>query len=439
MWKFLAILGAVGGVLGALPKFIAPLTYTGAANISFPPSPVAKIAAGASQADKDYPALPLLNGAVLVPQSGTAPEAAHSIMESRKTLGRVVDEFKFAQKWGIPRDIAIQILDGKLIFRPGEIGDIKISFTDPDRKTAKAVVARLLEILSEETARIGRETAGDFLSIITKGRADAESELLAKLTVAKEFLNKTDPLPPEDMGTTLGGVYASALTDMIRANVLVAGKGAAVGKVGELAASAIKQKFDPNIPGQIPTTLGGLYDKKITLTAQLNLLKQQYNDDYPEVVAAQRQLDEYNRQLSSEVSRLLRSVKDGDNPYVAPATVEAYAAKAGQMVMDKAVKDLDAKMRALPGRVVKYAFIKADVETATAKVKFWREEEMKAQVVSASRGHSFAVIDPPDAPERPNPRGAFLGFALGAFLGLFLGSFRPYFLWYKSLPKEEYA
>ncbi len=436
LWKFVAIITLIGGTLGALPRLIAPLNYTGAFIIEFPPSPLAKIAAGLG-ADKDNPSLPLMNGAASVPQAGTAPEVAHLIMGSRKVIGTLVDEFKLAKAWKKPRDLAIIILGGKILFHPGEVGDLKVEYTDDDRSRAKAVVVRIMQILNEESARIARETTGDYMSVMLKGRAESEAELMAKLTVAREFLDKTDPLPPEQMGNTYGGIFASLLPDIIKAKALVAGKGAAVGKISDLATSAIKQDMDPNVSGQVPTTLGVLVDKKVALTAQLNLLKLQFNEEYPEVVTAQRQLNEYDRQLKTERLRLLKSVQTGDNPFVAPTVVESSAAKAGQAILDKAYNDLLTKMKALPARGVKYAFMDADVETAKAKVKFWREEEMKAKVITASRGHNFTVIDPPDVPERPNPRGAFLGFALGAALGLFFGSFRPYIQWYKALPKDD--
>lgn len=439
LWKFVAIMVLVGGTLGALPRLIAPLNYTGIAVISFPPSPLAKISAGGIAADKDIPAIPLLEGLGLVPQAGTAPEAARLIMGTRKSIGRIVDEFKFAQNWGVPRDLAIQLLTGKIIFRPGEVGDLKIEFTDPDRKLAKAVVVRLLKILKDETARIATETTGDFLTIINNGRVTAEAELLAKLTIGKEFLNKNDSVSPEQLGNTFQGVIANAMTDLIKASAVAAGKNAAVAKVRSSASAALKQNMDPNVQGNVPTVLGGLYDRKVGLTSQLSLLKQQYNDDFPEVVTVQRQLNEVTKQLNLEVLRLMKSVQSGDNPYIAPVVVESVASTAAQAVLDKALKDLMLKVKALPERGVKYAFIQADVDTATAKVKFWREQEMKAQVVIASRGHSFTEIESPDVPERPNPRGAFLGFAMGAALGLFFGSFRPYIQWYKSLPKDESA
>jgi len=181
------------------------------------------------------------------------------------------------------------------------------------------------------------------------------------------------------------------------------------------------------------------------LELKLADLKSRYSDRHPGVKAAMKELNEVKEEIASLGSNVQdnseTTAKDATNPsYVAlksdfdKITVSVSSLKAERARLESQMKDVYAKLHAMPEVAKKYNELDTDYQNIKA---YYRELQQKLLTARVSQGmeedqlgETFKVIEPaflPEKPDKPNRLAIILiGIVLGMGCSVGVASLREY-------------
>jgi len=181
------------------------------------------------------------------------------------------------------------------------------------------------------------------------------------------------------------------------------------------------------------------------LEMKLADLKSRYSGRHPSVKAAMRELNEVKKQIASPGSKVQdnseTTAKDATNPaYVSlksdfdKITVSVSSLKAERARLESQMKDVYAKLHAMPEVAKKYNELDTDYQNTKAYYQELQQKLLTARVSQgmeeAQLGETFKVIEPaflPEKPDKPNRLAIILiGIVLGMGCSVGVASLREY-------------
>ena len=180
------------------------------------------------------------------------------------------------------------------------------------------------------------------------------------------------------------------------------------------------------------TDVNDLNRRLESLRGQLAAARERYSADHPEVRRLERQTESIEKQIAAAPTIARHQPASPDNPAYIQVKGQLDALMAERNTLERKQADLRAKLADYEARLANapgverdYRTLVRDSENARIKYQEVRSKQMEAEVSqnleTERKGERFTLIEPPLPPEQPiNPkRGAILG--LGLFLSLLAG------------------
>jgi polysaccharide chain length determinant protein (PEP-CTERM system associated) len=391
----------------------------------------------------------------------TLPNVEQQVMFMRRTLisrpnvervMRMVDLDLQARSVG-EREKMVDELMAQISVGGTERDDIyTISYSNPKPKLGKDVVQSLLTIFVEGSFGGKKQDSEKAVQFIDEQIRMYEDKLAAAENALKDFKIRNLGMLPRQ-GSDYAGKFAELSDHLSQAKLEYT--------ESEMARNAIKRQ----IAGEDPAPVGGAaaaepvlvnpeLDARIgAINKNLDALRMQYTEDYPDIVSAKRLLAQLEAKKKDEAKKT-RSVDPG----------AAYSPMLQQMNVALSVEE--ARLAGLKARVAEYSNRMAELKSQSSAAP-----EVEAQLAQLNRDYqinkdnyeklvsrrdaaklsgdlssatdmmSFRVVDPPSVPltpagpNRPRLYAMVLGAAVLAGVGgaLLMSQLRPTFLSQNSL------
>jgi capsular exopolysaccharide synthesis family protein len=190
---------------------------------------------------------------------------------------------------------------------------------------------------------------------------------------------------------------------------------------------AAESQYRAGTSGSIAATslinpaVNALQQQRAELTAQLSKLQSDFGPEYPTVVALRSQINELDRQIAGQQSRVSSGVSAdlGGRYRQAVATEQALQNK---------VDALKSSLLTEQGKNIQYNIIQRDVDTNRALYEALLQRFKEVGVAGGIGTNNISIIDralPPGGPFKPN---LLLNVALGLIFGLVLGGLAAFLL-----------
>jgi uncharacterized protein involved in exopolysaccharide biosynthesis len=375
----------------------------------------------------------VLDGLFGVPRPGASPDNAKILLRTNDLLGKLTDKLELRKVYGGSRKDVIESLQKWLKVKAGESGDLEIKFTDTDAKRTHAIVENAIKLLEEKANALSMDPTERSLNFVETELKSAESRLTSRLEAVQRFLEQNNGVPPQAKLDQMGQIYFSLQQDLTKARIQQSSLVVTADNLTRAATEMVKGAMDPNVgSGASPSLLNQLYQREVSLKAQLIVLQKAYGDKVPDVVTAKRNLEVTQKQLRQEIDRMLNNLKRGENPYLAKEMVQVLAGQANVAGLEKAGEQIKGMMTTVPTQATRYAMLQLDLDTEKAKVTLLRTEFAKTKLVKDARPPKFVLADPPTVPEEPDGRRALLFAFVGVTIGFILGAYPAVMAWYKT-------
>jgi uncharacterized protein involved in exopolysaccharide biosynthesis len=434
LWRRRSILlwGAVlGGILGVTVALLRPTYFTATATLLFPASPVSRLPMLTGVGGGDLPSMPLLEGALMVPQPGSSAATAALLVQSRRAQQTVITALDLQRHWDEKSlSDTHEHFTRDLINKPGRNGELYVGFRDTSPARAQRIAQTLVDELGRLSATLGIDPAQAGTDFLRAQLTQAQGELTRTQNRLLAFQERHQIVDLPEQARELAAQYAQLESDLIRAELDAT---VAQRQARELTAHAqrlIKACVDP-VPGP-SDKLGPLYTRVVSLESELTLLKDTHAPDHPTVQEQGRKLAQARQVLSAEILRQSRLVDTGSTPGVNQVVIQAAVAQARATGVRQAKATLQQRLRLLPQQQADYAQLQALLTGQVTKVQFLQQELTKAEIITQSRGPLFVVLDPAERPLKPDSAGRTFLVLLGIFLGVGAASLVPYIEWYRQ-------
>ena len=432
--KTLLIGLGIGVVLGGLVAIVRPTTYTTSTTILFPPAPISKLTALAGGGgDSDLPSLPLLEGALSVPQPGSSTSTAGILLQSQQTELKIAHALDLQKVWKLPNDYKVlKQFHRELECKAGKNSDLTISFQDQSRDLAYQVIDLLVKELKAQSQELGFNPAKQSVEFL-QAQLDASN---TKWTKSQQDLlvysQQHRIISLADQAKGLADQYTQVQKDLTTAQITTAAAYRQLDLTSSITRKLVDSCVDPVTAATAPTPLATLYQKVKDTESDLALLRDRLTPNNPEVKDKRLVFDEAKRQLQVEVTRQLSLLKNGSSPAVAMLAVQAVAGKAGVDGLLDAQKKVLQQIDALPQQEASYARLTAEVEANLDEVKLLREELEKARIIAARSEANFIIADPPTPALEHDPGYRLLLLLILTIFGVSIAALRPYCEWAKA-------
>lgn len=422
----------IGLLLGIGIILVRKKTYTTSTTVLFPSAPTSKLAA-LGGGSGDLPSIPLLDGAIMVPQPGSSAATAVVLLESRRALMNVAGQQQLRRAWRLPDDAEmLKHFRDSLNCKVGEQGELIINFQDVDAKRSYAVTRRLLDELSMLTEELGLNPAEQGVGFLSKQVAESEERWRQAQQAMLVFQQKNHIVSLPDQAKGLADQYSGLQRESITAKLEAMAAVRQLNVVAESARQLITACTDPTVSSA--GTLAPLYQRVTTVESELALLKQRFTADHPDVQAKSDELAEAKRMLQAEIERQMTLLKSGSSPAVSTAVVQAAVTQARVAGMQSALQAVQRQVDTLPQQQAGYAHLTMELEASISAVKLYREELEKARIVAERRGPLYIVADPPAQPLQADPSYRLIILLLSVLIGGCLAALVPYWEFLRGVP-----
>jgi polysaccharide chain length determinant protein (PEP-CTERM system associated) len=321
-----------------------------------------------------------------------------------------------------------------------------ISYTATDPKLGRDVVQSLLQIFVEGSFDGKKQDSEKAVQFIDDQIKNYEEKLASAENALKEFKIKNIGLLPKE-GVDFGSKLADANDQLNAARLELA--------EAEQARNALKRQIagDPAKPGTPvvdPAAVDPELESRIaTVQKNLDMLRLQFTEEHPDIVANKRLLRSLLAQRADQLKHKVRNIDPGAgySPMLQQLQVELSQAEARVASMQARVSELSARAARLRAQSAEAPEIEAQLAQLNRDYEVNRENYQKlverresaklsGDLSSATDMLSFRVIEPPTAPATPTGPNRLRLFSLvfvaalvaglaGAFL---MSQVRPTFL-----------
>lgn len=388
-----------------------------------------------------------------VPESYVKPVISEDLNErlatmkeqilSRSRLAPIIERFNLYGNKGLSMDDRIDLARKGIgikpiqsdIARTGGLPGFFISFTANDPRTAQLVCGEITSLFVSESIH-ARETSAEGTTDFLKGQLDdAKSKLdeqAAKL--AKFQQTYAGRLPGEEetnmnMMGTLNTQLDAATQALTRMEQDKSYEEALLTQQEALGSQSPEQKLAPQTQ---QAELQRLLNEESDLAAR-------YTDDYPDVVAVRKKIQDLREQMAKapapSKSPVLGAASHNDSPAVQQLRAQLRALDIGITDKKREQQRIQGQLQMYQARIssspeVQEEFKNITRDTQTAQQFYddllnkMNQSQMATDLERRQQGEQFSVMDEPNLPEEPTfpKRGVFVGGGLagGIFLGLLL-------------------
>jgi polysaccharide chain length determinant protein (PEP-CTERM system associated) len=296
--------------------------------------------------------------------------------------------------------------------RPADL--YMITYTDPDRQTARRVVSQLLKLFLANAlggSQEGSERAQQFL---TQQIAEYDKKLAAAESRLADFKRHNAGLVP---GAT-GGDYFSRLhqdTDDLDKDRLAL-------TVAEQRRDELQRQLSSEQPGMVSGAAGGGgadTSSAIRETqARLDELLLRFTDKHPDVIAARRTLEDLKKRQQTELAAVRRGdqaaiaasglaaspVYQGIKLQLSRADVEAAAARRQVADREGKIAELRKMINTAPEVEAEFARLNRDYDVTRGQYQALVERLNRAKLSDKAEATGvvrFEVVDPPTGNDQP--------------------------------------
>jgi polysaccharide biosynthesis transport protein len=228
----------------------------------------------------------------------------YQIIQSQKILRPIVKYFKLEQAWELPEDIAIRRLKGQLFVRQyPDTSLIEIGVTDTDRRLAAQIANKIAEVFESDRLEVKREQT-------QKGIDKLREELTKQEERVRLSQEKVEQLRKELGVPVMGNVKMSDITMQHLESQLSDARNVAM--TTEVRLNEVKKLTPLQLRNAINTltsdaTVQSLLQRLTDTETNLEIMKQDFGPEHPNVVAMIAQHDK----LSDQLNERLEGIKKG--------------------------------------------------------------------------------------------------------------------------------
>lgn len=164
------------------------------------------------------------------------------------------------------------------------------------------------------------------------------------------------------------------------------------------------------------------------LETELAGLLNQYTEQHPQVQAVRAKIAEAERQLSTEVERIVSNETRTFNPIYQSLLAELTTLETESVLYESRLQALDVqigitdgRLEGLPEKELKLARLIRDQSVAEEIYLLLRNRYEEIRITEAMQTADVMVIDPSIVPQRPIKPRRMLNIAIAGFLGIFVG------------------
>lgn len=341
------------------------------------------------------------------------------ILESRTVVQKVID----TTQWNTDDPPTYEDMLKLITTEPVKDTEIlNVKFRDKSPAKAQYVVNKLVEVFLGRMTALARSEQTVSREFIGERLQQAKTELDSAETALEEYKRNQKIVAPDEETKSMVDSFAT-VKSMAADNTV-----ALTSAQAKLA--SIQQQIAAQKPGFIADSpLIEQYESKLAdLEVQLVGLKQNYTDQYPEVLATKAAIAETKAKLNNEVVRVVNYEAPSMNPIqqgLLQARIQAEADIAAAHAQQGAISGImfqgDQEMSKLPAKEKGLGRLMRDVDVGNQVVAMLAQKYEEARISEFAQPTDVQVIDVAIAPDKPIfPRKA-LNVAIAAILGLLMG------------------
>ncbi len=436
-WKLLALGALMGIAIGLFIALRKQKTYTSEATLVFPSSVgMSALASFTGGGGTDLPSVPLLQGALAVPQLGSGAGTAKLIVKSRRLQYQVIRALHLEEKWKVPNaKTAAKVFEGGLKVTQGKSGELIVGFTDTSRELAYKITAATVDELRRLTAELRLDPASSNVRFLERKVAETKLRVAAAQQDLAAFQRQYHIIDLNTQAGQLAQRYAElrrdATTASLEATIALRQANMMSGHAKRLIQSAMDPVAGPN------STLSLLYQRVKEAESELALLKYQLTDEHPQVQEKERALRQAQSRLKAEMQRQFTAVQVGSSPALNQAVLQAAGNQARAAGLARALSGLQQEVDKLPRQAATYTQLSGQVQANLRALTLYQEELEKARILTQSRGPTFVELDPAEMPLEPDRGRRSTIVLLWLMMGLSLASIIPIWQWQRRQTEYE--
>jgi uncharacterized protein involved in exopolysaccharide biosynthesis len=454
-FKLLFMITMVILLVAIVSVFLKKRTYTSAATLLFPSAggKLALLGGGGG----DLPSLPMMEGAMIVPQPGSSNSTAVTLIKSIRAkkmilskmekrgydLKVVFDQQKIGELYKNMDEI-LKISQGKNneLFITATSKIIKSSDGNKDDKLAFNYMQCVMDTLSDLTLELPLDPAKQGEKYLKDQIAKTTVELEDAANKLKEYQKKYLLIDPTGQAKSLADEYASVKSSAIETKIQADLAMKQLHDVSQKTEKFVKASIDPTITSDTMMSsnnsggLSVLYQRVTTCESELALLKLKLRDAHPDVVAKRAELNELKSRLKNEMKRQIGLAREGLSPGIYGTAMQAMIAQAKLDGYRSTEVELKKQIEQMPGIALNYMKLQALVTEKTAIMGMLKTEYEKVRIVAETRGPSYIVLDEPEQASEPDSRGGAKTCAIAFVLAMMICLSITYLEWVKYQPEE---
>lgn len=402
--KRLVVGGISGLVIGVVIALIIPKTYTSSATVMFPSAPMSAMSMLSGGGGNDLPSLPVLGGAMMVPQPGTSADTASVLLKSHRVERDVIRDLELQKVWHLRKEIDVyKRFERGLQCQIGKSGELNLGYRDWSKELSLQIANKLVDELSVLSEELGMDPATRSFKFLKSQVGISQARVQKAQHNMMVFQREHGIIDIVEQAKALADQYVKLESDLTTAKIEANAAVRQVNMMANTAGRLIQSCMDP-VPGP-SNTLSPLYQKASDLEAQLVLLRDKMTADHPDVKNKENELNVAQRQLKLEIQRQLSLLKNGSTPGVSDAVVQAAVAQAKATGQQMALQEMQQAVAKLPQQQGNFLHLQAELDASIEALKLYREELEKSRIMMETRSPVFEVIDHPDLPIGPDKSG----------------------------------
>ena len=356
--------------------------------------------------------------------SSASPINYIELMKSRRVLGPVIDSLE----WGEDKQ------------KPDAVAFAKRNLDIKNTKQTNLITVTAKGRTPEEAQQISQGVVDNFLAMQTDMNQQTQSLLVKFLnerieTAKKEadeaaaklaMYSKEQKIYAPDDQAKLAieqlNAYDKSISEMeVKQKSAQATYDTATAKLGEQKAGAQNYHINDN------NTVQSIRAKIVTKQVELVELEQKYTEKHPEVIAAQKALNNLNQALVNEVNAVVDSSAASLNPAYAEllknqavAEAQASAASASEAAIKSKKADKEKDMDAFPEAVKNYMQLQSDAKLKQEVYLNLVKQCEQDRIQEAMESMDVQIVDKANFPTKPAAPQKKIITAIGFVIGCML-------------------
>lgn len=359
--------------------------------------------------------------------NATSPTSSYmEMMKSRAVLEPIMDQLedippekreKMTAEGFAKSNLNIETIKGTNL--------IKVTARGRSPEEAQMIAAGVVDNFLKKMTEMNQNSQSYMVEFLNERIETAKKDADDAATALAAFQKEHKIYSPSDQAKAaidqLSG-YDKAIGEMqVQQKSAQAQYEVAVKKLGEQKAGASAYNINDN------STVQSIRAKIVGQEVDLVGLRQKYTDNHPDVIAAQRQLEELNQALANEVSAIVNSNAASMNTAQmellknqAVAQAQLSAASASEAAIKEKKEVVEKEMGQLPDVMVKFIQLESDAKIKQQIYTTLVQQCEQNKLQEAMDSMDIQIVDTANLPtEKAEPRRALIGI-VGVMIGIII-------------------